>query len=105
MKRRILAIAAAGLAVAIGSSVEVGVARHEVAGVTLLAPVIKAEGAMALPARRVARRTARRTTARMNYVAALPGGCVLRGLYHYCGGVYYQPVQQDGATVYVVVTP
>ncbi|MGF1445613.1 MAG: hypothetical protein ACFBRM_05370 [Pikeienuella sp.] len=55
--------------------------------------------------RRTARRTARRTTARQNYIRSLPGGCALRGAYHYCGGVYYQPVVQGGATVYVVVYP
>ncbi|MEO0761460.1 MAG: hypothetical protein AAFZ09_06575 [Pseudomonadota bacterium] len=56
--------------------------------------------------RRTARRTSRRTTARHNaYINTLPGGCVLRAGYHYCGGVYYQPVVQSGATVYVVVNP
>lgn len=49
--------------------------------------------------RRVARRTARRTA----YRTSLPGGCVRRNAYWYCGGVYYQPVVQNGATVYVVV--
>ena len=55
--------------------------------------------------RRVSRRTARRTSRRQAYLRSLPAGCVLRGAYHYCGGVYYQPVVQSGATVYVVVTP
>lgn len=55
--------------------------------------------------RRVSRRTARRTTRRHSYIRSLPAGCVLRGAYHYCGGVYYQPVVQSGATVYIVVTP
>jgi hypothetical protein len=59
--------------------------------------------------RRVARRTARRTTRRVNrrqdYYNALPGGCVLRAGYHYCGGVYYEPLVQGGRTVYVVVNP
>ncbi|MEO0624887.1 MAG: hypothetical protein AAFU49_21750 [Pseudomonadota bacterium] len=55
--------------------------------------------------RRVARRTARRTTRRQSYIRSLPAGCALRGAYHYCGGVYYQPVVQDGATVYIVVNP
>jgi len=39
------------------------------------------------------------------YLAALPVGCPLVGLYYYCGGVYYQSVVQDGSTVYIVVTP
>ena len=55
--------------------------------------------------RRVSRRTARRTTRRHSYIRSLPAGCVLRGAYHYCGGVYYQPVVESGATVYIVVTP
>ena len=62
--------------------------------------------AEARPARRVARRTARRTTRRVvRRHATLPYGCPLRGLYYYCGGVYYQQVIEDGATVYVIVTP
>jgi hypothetical protein len=56
-------------------------------------------------ARRTARRTARRVNRRQNYFNALPGGCVLRAGYHYCGGVYYQPLVQGGRTVYVVVNP
>ena len=53
--------------------------------------------------RRVARRTARRTSRRVSYRNSLPAGCVKRGAYWYCGGVYYQSVVQNGATVYVVV--
>lgn len=62
--------------------------------------------AEARPARRVARRTARRTTRRVvRRHVALPVGCPLVGLYYYCGGVHYEQVVEDGATVYVVVTP
>jgi hypothetical protein len=62
--------------------------------------------AEALPRHRVARRTARRTSRRVaRRHAVLPVGCPLVGLYHYCGGVYYQPVVESGKTVYVVVTP
>ncbi len=39
------------------------------------------------------------------FLATLPRGCPLVGLYYYCGGVYYQSVVQDGSTVYIVVTP
>ena len=39
------------------------------------------------------------------FLATLPRGCPLVGLYYYCGGVYYQSTVQNGATVYVVVTP
>lgn len=56
-------------------------------------------------ARRTARRTSRRVSHRQNYYNSLPGGCVLRSGYHYCGGVYYQPFVQGGRTVYVVVNP
>ncbi|MEM0905952.1 MAG: hypothetical protein AAGJ94_01220 [Pseudomonadota bacterium] len=55
--------------------------------------------------RRVARRTSRRTARRTAYRNSLPGGCVRRNAYYYCGGVYYQPVVQNGVTVYVVVNP
>jgi hypothetical protein len=56
--------------------------------------------------RRVARRTSRRTSRRVaRRHAVLPVGCPLVGLYHYCGGVYYQPVVESGKTVYVVITP
>jgi hypothetical protein len=57
-------------------------------------------------ARRSVRRTSRRTSRRVaRRHAVLPAGCPLAGLYHYCGGVYYQPVVESGKTVYVVVTP
>lgn len=52
--------------------------------------------------RRTARRTSRRTTRRLT---ALPGGCARRGGYYYCGGVYYQPIVENGSTVYIVVNP
>ncbi len=39
------------------------------------------------------------------FLATLPRGCPLVGLYYYCGGVYYQSTVQNGSTVYVVVTP
>lgn len=56
--------------------------------------------------RNVARRTARRTTRRtVRRLTVLPAGCAWRAPYHYCGGVYYQSVVENGATVYVVVTP
>lgn len=55
--------------------------------------------------RGTARRTARRTTRRVVRRNTLPAGCVRRGAYYYCGGVYYQPVVEGGATVYIVVNP
>lgn len=56
-------------------------------------------------ARRTARRTSRRTSARMNYYNRLPGNCVRRIPYYYCGGVYYEETVQNGNNVYVIVTP
>lgn len=75
---------------------------------TSAAGFLKFSAASAQPAgqdRRVARRTARRTSARQNYYHSLPAGCVRRNAYWYCAGVYYQPVVQNGTTVYVIVNP
>jgi hypothetical protein len=95
-------------AIGLGASIDVDDPQRIAEGLWK-APSVGVTAAEARPARRVARRTARRTTrrtsARINYYASLPAGCVLHGAYHYCGGVYYQPVVQDGATVYVIVTP
>ncbi len=54
---------------------------------------------------RTARRVARRTTMRVIRRHSLAHGCVWRAPYHYCGGVYYQPIVESGATVYIVVYP
>lgn len=48
---------------------------------------------------------ARRTTRRVVRRATLPGGCVWRSPYHYCGGIYYRPIVENGTTVYIVVYP
>ncbi len=62
--------------------------------------------AVAAAARRAVRRTSRRTSRRVaRRHSALPHGCPLVGAYYYCGGVYYQPVVENGSTVYIVVTP
>ena len=53
----------------------------------------------------VARRTTRRTVRRINYYSVLPAGCYWRAPYHYCGGIYYEPVVQGGQTVYIIVNP
>jgi len=56
--------------------------------------------------RRVARRTLRRTSRRVSRrYSALPAACPFGGAYYYCGGVYYQPVVENGTTTYVIVTP
>lgn len=52
----------------------------------------------------VSRRTARRTTARIEYRQSI-AGCSPYRAYYNCGGVYYAPQVQNGATVYVVVNP
>ncbi len=102
--------AAAALAFAIGMGVNLDFNRTHtpISGTWLGSGLTLSEaqaGASRSEARRVARRTARRTTRRVNRRNSLPAGCPLRGLYYYCGGVYYQNVVQDGATVYIVVTP
>ncbi len=56
-------------------------------------------------ARRSTRRVARRTTIRVIRITTLPGRCAWRAPYHYCGGVYYQPIVESGVTVYIVVYP
>ncbi len=55
--------------------------------------------------RRTSRRVARRTTRRVIRRHTLAAGCLWRAPYHYCGGVYYQPIVESGATVYIVVYP
>ncbi len=56
-------------------------------------------------ARRTSRRVARRITMRVIRRHTLPAGCAWRAPYHYCGGVYYEPIVESGTTVYVVVNP
>ncbi len=68
-------------------------------------PSVITDSAYAAP-RHAARRTARRTTRRtVRRLTVLPAGCAWRAPYHYCGGVYYQPVVEGGTTVYIVVNP
>ncbi len=55
-------------------------------------------------ARRTTRRVARRTI-RVIRITTLPGRCAWRAPYHYCGGVYYEPIVESGTTVYIVVYP
>ncbi len=54
---------------------------------------------------RTTRRVARRTTARIIRRNSLPYGCYWRAPYHYCGGIYYQPIVESGTTIYIVVNP
>ena len=51
------------------------------------------------------RRIARRATIRVIRHLTLPHSCVWHAPYHYCGGVYYQPIVESGTTVYIVVNP
>ncbi len=51
------------------------------------------------------RRIARRTTIRVIRHLTLPRSCVWYAPYHYCGGVYYQPIVESNVTVYIVVNP
>ena len=52
----------------------------------------------------VSRRTTRRTVRRVNYRNSI-AGCSPYRAYYNCGGVYYAPSVQNGATVYIVVNP
>lgn len=67
------------------------------------------QSADAQPAKRINRRTNRRVRRRAvgATLAALPPGyrtvVVAGATYYYVNGVYYQAVEQDGATVYIVV--
>ncbi len=104
-------VAGAALAIGLGLSVTVtpvtpmsDTSRIGVPGLSIGVQQAEAQTVRA-HSRRVSRRTARRTTRRQSYIRSLPGGCAWRAPYHYCGGVYYQPVVQSGSTVYVVVTP
>ncbi len=76
-------------------------------GLTVPAEVTfsKAYGASTGQVRRTSRRTARRTTRRVIRRDSLPHGCAWRAPYHYCGGVYYEPIVESGTTVYIVVYP
>ena len=56
-------------------------------------------------ARRTTRRVARRTTHRVIRRHTLAAGCAWHAPYHYCGGVYYQPIVESGTTVYIVIYP
>ncbi len=53
---------------------------------------------------RTARRVARRTI-RVIRITTLPRRCAWRAPYHYCGGIYYEPIVESGTTVYLVVYP
>ncbi len=52
----------------------------------------------------VSRRTSRRTARRVAYRNSV-AGCSPYRAYYNCGGVYYAPSVQNGATVYIVVNP
>ncbi len=56
-------------------------------------------------ARRTTRRVVRRTTRRVIRRNSLPYSCAWRAPYHYCGGVYYEPIVESGTTVYIIVYP
>ena len=84
---------------------DVGGARLDV---TLAIPAAEARvgrPATPLSVAGVTRRTTRRTVARISYYSALPAGCYWRAPYHYCGGIYYEPVVQGGQTTYIIVNP
>ena len=102
-----LTVAAAAFAV--GLSAQASTPGTPGGGISLPTVAFVGEAAAQSPERRsmrrTARRTARRTSQRVAYRNSLPAGCVRRGAYWYCGGVYYQQSVQDGATVYIIVNP
>ncbi|MEM6677932.1 MAG: hypothetical protein AAF675_08675 [Pseudomonadota bacterium] len=107
LSRNLLATAILAAAFTLGMGLRPEVAVEPATGALSLSVATQGAEAQTYRAqsRRVARRTARRTSRRQDYIRSLPAGCVLRGAYHYCGGVYYQPVVQSGTTVYIIVTP
>lgn len=60
-------------------------------------------GAVRVGVRPVVRAPIVRGAARVAYINSLPYACPYVGAYYNCGGVYYQPVMQDGTTVYIIV--
>ena len=102
MNRRIIAAALIGSAVGLTGTIESS-PNLSIAPLTLGLGLSEAHAQYG-QARRVSRRTSRRTTRRVNYRQSV-AGCSPYNAYYNCGGVYYQPVVQDGTTVYVVVNP
>ncbi len=101
---RVLLAATLGCSIGLLADVRIETTGEERARISL--GVSEAEAAPRHQARRVSRRTARRTTRRTVYRhTVLPVGCPLVGVYYYCGGVYYQPMVESGATYYIIVTP
>lgn len=106
-------VLAGAVAVVVGLSAEievreirdVGEAQLEVTLAVSTAEARVGRPATPLSIAGVSRRTTRRTVRRMRYYNALPAGCYWRAPYHYCGGIYYQPVVQDGQNVYIIVNP
>ncbi|WP_026379556.1 hypothetical protein [Afifella pfennigii] len=104
---RVSAIFAAGLGLLLGFSLSMPSDGGEDGGKAAVSIELAMPSALAQPYhnRGVARRTARRTSRRVVRRNTLPAGCAWRAPYHYCGGVYYQPVVESGRTVYIVVNP
>lgn len=68
-----------------------------------------ARGEIRRKVRRTVRRTERRIERRQDRLDALPSGCTLvliNGIDHWhCSGLYYRLIVENGANVYVIVTP
>ena len=101
MQKSIGKWAAALTALSLGLVVEVSV--EPIPTTTHFAVALTVGLAYAAP-RNVARRTSRRTTRRVVRRTSV-AGCTPYRAYYNCGGVYYQSVVENGATVYVVVNP
>ncbi|KZL19227.1 hypothetical protein PsAD2_01978 [Pseudovibrio axinellae] len=103
MRMHLLAAAVIAFSVGYTSPVEFSSVPAS-AGLFLSIGQANAQNAQRNTARRTARRTSRRTNAYVNYRQSI-SGCRPYNAYYNCGGVYYRAVQQNGATVYVVVNP
>ena len=55
--------------------------------------------------RRHVRRLTPMRVGRFVSIMSLPYGCIWRPPFHYCGGIYYEPVVTVGVTTYIVVYP
>jgi hypothetical protein len=112
-KRTLTKIAVAAIAGAIGLTTQIELRDSRNSGVVqfpLAITVPTADARIGRPATPlsvagVTRRTTRRTVRRRTYYSGLPAGCAWRAPYHYCGGIYYEPVIQDGKEVYIIVNP
>ena len=97
-------LGAALIAAAVAMPVNIEVNQVQSGPPILLIEFSKANAQPRGAVRRTARRTGRRTARRVARRTSI-AGCSPYRAYYNCGGVYYRPVVEGGATVYVVVNP